>query len=341
MTSEVGDTLTREYSQRLGVLTREQLQAALDRFQLGALIDAQSAPGGLFGQNVLLETMAGRWVLRGAPHYAGQFEKERFFSRLIHERTRANAPWPFHIEKSPDLFGWSYALMPQLPGEQLSAPAVAESLTPHDRVEIARAMGEHLAIMQEATWPAPATYDHAADDLSEIETPFADWFIGKTREWLAQAMQASGTMTSDDIAWIESIIKEGKDVLAVPFAPSIVHTDYAEGNIVAERTDTDWRVTGVFDLGESYIGDGEYDFARLLCWYGLQKNGELAAFVGGYTRARPLRADAARRQALYILHDRLILWEYGQRNGIWFKPGVTFRQFADRFVAQALLLEPE
>ena len=68
------------------------------------------------------------------------------------------------------------------------------------------------------------------------------------------------------------------------------------------------------------------------------KNGELPAFVDGYTGVRPLRTDAARRQALYVLHDRLIFWEYGQRNSIWFKPGVTFRQFAERFVAQASAL---
>ena len=51
--------LTREYSQRLGVLTAEQLQAALDRFDLGGLIDARPAPGGLFGQNVLLTSTKG------------------------------------------------------------------------------------------------------------------------------------------------------------------------------------------------------------------------------------------------------------------------------------------
>ena len=102
---------SREYSKLLGVLTSEQLQAALTRFDLGTLTDAQPAPGGLFGQNVLLTSSSGGWVLRGHP-YAGQLEKEQYFSRVIHERTSANAPWPFMIEESPQLFGWSYAMMP-------------------------------------------------------------------------------------------------------------------------------------------------------------------------------------------------------------------------------------
>jgi len=130
----------REYSKLLGALTNEQLQAALTRFDLGTLIDAQPAPGGLFGQNVLLTSSSGGWVLRGHP-YAGQLEKEQYFSRVIYERTSANAPWPFMIEESPQLFGWSYAMMPLLPGLHLSDADVQRTLSRDDRIALARTMG--------------------------------------------------------------------------------------------------------------------------------------------------------------------------------------------------------
>ncbi len=48
--SSLESSLTREYSKRLGILTGEQLQAALDRYDLGALGSAEPAQGGLFGQ---------------------------------------------------------------------------------------------------------------------------------------------------------------------------------------------------------------------------------------------------------------------------------------------------
>src|SRR5438552_13890851 len=128
---------SRDYSKLLGVLTREQLQSALTRFDLGTLLDAKPAPGGLFGQNVLLTSSSGGWVLRGRP-YLGQLEKERYFSRVIHDRTRANAPWPFLIEESSDLFGWSYAMMPLLPGLHLSDPDVQRALSKGDRLALAR-----------------------------------------------------------------------------------------------------------------------------------------------------------------------------------------------------------
>lgn len=54
---------TRWYSQRLGMLSTQQLQTALDRFQLGN-----------FGQNVFLTSTQGAFVLRGNPLDASQFK---------------------------------------------------------------------------------------------------------------------------------------------------------------------------------------------------------------------------------------------------------------------------
>ena len=97
-----------------------------------------------------------------------------------------------------------------------------------------------------------------------------------------------------------------------------------------------WRVTGVFDVGEMYIGDGEYDLARLGCWYSRKSPAILRAFIDTYAAARPLREGFADRIALYVLVDRLIFWEFGQRNKMWFNDGVTLRAFAEPFVQMAL-----
>jgi aminoglycoside phosphotransferase (APT) family kinase protein len=328
------DAFTREYSKRLGVLTGAQLQAALTRFDLGELRAASPAPGGLFGQNVFLRSTAGEFVLRGDPHYDGQFEKERYFCRAIAERTEAHAPWPFLIEKSPEIFGWSYALMPKLPGVHLSDREVMRAMTDADRDGIARAMGEYLPLIQQATWPEPRDYDYVADDLAPLPMPYADWFVARTRDWLARSREASPATTDADVAWVESVIAQAYPALGEPFTPVLTHTDYAEGNVVAERTDGGWRICGVFDLGEAYVGDGDYDLARIGCWYGRQSEDRLRALIEGYTRERPLRPGTAERLALYILTDRLILWEYGQRNKIWFTdPNQPLRDFAEPFVA--------
>jgi aminoglycoside phosphotransferase (APT) family kinase protein len=146
------DPFRREYSRRLGVLTGAQLQSALTKHDLGRLISARPAPGGLFGQNVLMTTTAGGWVLRGAPHYDGQFEKERYFSRLVHEYTAADAPWPIIIDKSTNIFGWQFALMPLLAGENVLAPDVRRTLVEADKPAIAGAMGAYLAMLHSGRW---------------------------------------------------------------------------------------------------------------------------------------------------------------------------------------------
>jgi aminoglycoside phosphotransferase (APT) family kinase protein len=330
------DEFTREYSKRLGVLTGGQLQATLARFGLGELRAAGPAPGGLFGQNVFLTSSSGAYVLRGAPHYDGQFERERYFCGVIHERTGARAPWPFLIEKSPEIFGWSFALMPLMPGVHLSDREVQRSLTGDDRLGLARAMGAYLALIQRATWDAPADYDYARGDLAPLDVPFSDWFIARTRDWLGRCRQASGATTAEDVSWAESAIAATYPSLNTPFTPVLVHTDYTEGNVVAERADDGWRICGVFDLGDAYAGDGEYDLARLSCLYGRRSGDELRAFIDAYTLARPPRAGFEERLALYILADRLFIWEYGQRNGIWFTdPEQTLRAWAEPFVAIA------
>src|SRR5690349_1043862 len=108
---------TREYSRRLGVITPQQLEAACRRLSLGTLRNAEPAPGGLFGQNVFLETSAGDFVFRGYQHGDWQLAKERFFCYLVHEAGTAPVPWPYEIEEDPSIFGWPYAVLPRLPGD--------------------------------------------------------------------------------------------------------------------------------------------------------------------------------------------------------------------------------
>lgn len=325
----------REYSQRLGALSDGQLQAALDRFDLGKLIDARPAPGGLFGQNVLLRSSKGGFVLRGQAHYDGQFQKERFFSRLIHERTPAEAPWPYMIEKSLETFGWSFAIMPWLEGVQLSDPETQQSLTQDDRIAIAGAMGAYLALLHGSAFDAAAVYDYIADDLKPMPAPFADWIVGEVHMWLDRCLQASHETTPEDVAWVEEIVESARPAIRGDFPPVVVHTDFTEGNVVAAREGGHWSINGVFDLGEAYIGDGEYDLARLMCAYAVPDTGRLFPFVRAYTAVHPLRPHARERLALYVLFDRLIIWEYGQRNSVWFKPGTSLRAFAERLVDAA------
>ena len=93
----------REYSRRLGLIEDGQFQTALERLGLGEFVRAEPVAGGLFGQNVFVTSTIGEYVLRGAPHYDWQLPAERFFARLIHERTRTPVPWPYILDPDDDI----------------------------------------------------------------------------------------------------------------------------------------------------------------------------------------------------------------------------------------------
>ena len=321
----------REYSKRLGVLTHEQLQAALDRFELGLLLDAEPAPGGLFAQNVMLETTQGGYVLRGNPH-EGQLHRERYVAGIIHARTHVPVPWPYRVEDDPSLFGWPYAIMPRLPGAQLADPEIRRQLTPEDRTGIVVALAECLALLHDAPFDAVASYDATVQGFRPAPRAYADWFGAWTRWWLDRCRAASAATTDEDVAWVEAIIAGARAPLAEAFTPCLVHTDYKENNTVAQKLDGRWRISGLFDLAETYAGDGEYDLGRAYCEYVLHRPELAQAYLRTYLALRPPRPGFEARFRHYVLHDRLIIWEYAQRNRVWFTADQALRPWAEPFL---------
>ena len=323
----------RTYSERLGSLRNDQLQSALGRFDLGDLLDAEPVPIGLFGQNVFLTSTKGAYVLRGSPHSAEQFPKEQFFVDLFHERTDVPVPWPYLIDQTTDIFGWSYVIMPRLPGLQIGDPDVRERLTANDRLALADAMGQSLARLHDLNWPQCGEYDFESQTIKPIDTDFAEWFSSRLLHWLDRCRAASAATTDADVAWVSKLLLDARDALEVPFQPAFVHQDFKEGNSIAQRTAEGFQVTGVFDVGGGYVGDGEEDFARSVAPYAREDVALARRFLEAYRANRPLRQGFEERFPVYMLADRLIIWEYGQRNNIWFQKGVSLQEWAGEFVS--------
>jgi aminoglycoside phosphotransferase (APT) family kinase protein len=324
----------REYSRRLGAITDAQFQAAVARLGLGEFVRAEPITGGLFGQNVFVTSTTGEYVLRGAPHHDWQLPAERFYARLLHERTRAPVPWPYLIDPSDDIFGWSYAIIPRMPGLQMTGSVLAE-LSPADRSGMARAMAENLVLLQQLTWASPGSYDLATDTVAPIGSSWADWAIDEVRYWLALARKHSDRTTEADESWVGGLLDAARPALDVAFQPCVVMRDYKEGNTVMSRTAEGWRVSGVFDLMEASFGDGEIDLSRQTAAY-LDEDAELArAFLRTYLELSPPRSGFQARFPVYMLRDRLIIWEYFQRPGR--QPGddptITLRQWAEPYTS--------
>ena len=324
----------KEYSQRLGVISDSQFQAALKRLGLGDFVYAEPVAGGLFGQNVFVTSTTGEYVLRGSPHYDWQLPAERFFAQLLHERTQAPVPWPFLIDPADDIFGWSYAVMPRMPGLAPIGAGLA-GLSSADRLGMAHAMAENLAVVHELIWAVPGSFDLAANTIVPFEASWTDWVATEVRGWLALAQGHSDRTTDSDVAWVERLLGAARAALGERFQPRVVLRDYKEGNTVMSRTAEGWRVSGVFDLMEAAFGDGEMDLSRQTAAY-LDEDGDLArAFLRTYLGLRPPRPGFADRFPVYMLRDRLIIWEYIQRPGMEHMRGgkQTLRAWAEPHTA--------
>jgi hygromycin-B 7''-O-kinase len=299
---------------RLGTVSEDQLQAALARFQLGTLESASAVPFGLFGQNVFIDSDAGSFVLRFGAHYDWQFPTERFFCERIHERTDVPVPWPYLWEPSPDVFGypWGYVLMPRLPGIATADRHLYDQLSYPDRLEIATSLGSALRRLHRLTWTTSGAFEHTTGRVE----PFAGTYLQRSRDRIGTTVENaavhSGALTSAEHEWIEQRI-EAVAAERDEFQPVLVHEDFNTNNTCFEREDTVWRVAGLFDLMTAHIGDGLNDLPRQFSMY-VEENPKLAAaYLHAYIDAGVLDAVAVERLRLYLLDERLIVWEFFHR----------------------------
>lgn len=304
------------------------------RFSLGDFLGAAPITGGLFGQNVFVTSTMGDYVLRGTPHYPWQFPKEQFGAALLHAHTEVPVAHPYLYDPTTDIFGWPYLLMPRLQG----ANPLAADLTATQRLAIAQVLGRNLAALHGLAWPFAGEYDLATQTIQPFPGGFTHWIAADIHSWLDQARSHGPATTPEDAAWIEDVIAAAESALAVDFQPCFVMNDYNPGNLLVTQVHGTWQVSGLFDLMEYYFGDGEADLMRLTAIY-LDKDPEhgaqlAQAFGTAYLTCRPPRPGFAERFALYMLRDRLIVWEYGTRPTVgWFATGLSFRDYATSYTA--------
>jgi len=358
--------MKRLYSKRLGEIEDKCFQSALEKFGLGDLVSAEPIPYGLFGQNVYLHATTGQFIFRGCPHGPGQFAYEEFMAKRLQAETAAPVPLPYLIDHSSDIFGWPYVIMPRMSGLQIESPEVQASLTNDDRIGIAGAMGELLLEMHKLSHPycgqldsetltvapvdavfippwekqkVPEATTSLADIVASSKASYPQWIISRINYFMNRAVEANdeskGRMTTgEDLKWLESIIEKYRDALTVPFQPCFVMDDFKEGNTVVSKIEGKWKVTGVFDLGSAYFGDGEADLSRPLLLYGIadpEPNGRLHAFLKAYLRGGEveIRPGFVERALVYFLMDSVIFWSFFRKLGnydkhpdyrSWFEP---------------------
>ncbi|MCC6269244.1 MAG: phosphotransferase [Dehalococcoidia bacterium] len=309
---------SREYSKRLGALSDEQLQGALDRFGLGRLVSAEPLTNGLFGQNLMLETSSGAYVFRGAPHWDldgkddWQFQKERWFSRTVHESPGGpSVPWPYLLDEGRDIFGWGFAIQPRLTGEVLQL-GPGRTYTPVEVAEQSRELGAALAQLHTVTLPEAGAHNPRTAAIEPLATPYSEYVEFVIEEGLRRSLAASQYTTEADVAWARSIVEQARPALELPFTPTVVHLDFGFHNVLFEQRDGHWRLTGVVDWMTAEAGHPECDLARPLATDRQSRIGAREAFLGAYEAVHPRTSGFEERFRAFMLWERLLIWQYWQ-----------------------------
>jgi hygromycin-B 7''-O-kinase len=233
-----------------------------------------------------------------------------------------------------EIFGWSYVIMPKLKGQQFNHK-MEEVLPRADRTAIAQALGENLILLHALTWDYAGKYSEDFDAIQPFSIPFGDWVIQRINDFLDTCSTYNNKTTEKDKQWVQEIISDGRKALEISFIPSFIMQDYQITNVTLDKLDEKWEVTGVFDFMENYFGDNEVDFSRTFANYAEQGDEELAsAFVHAYFAKKKAREGFEKRFPIYMIMDRLIVWEWAQRTqNMWWDTELTFRQWCNKFIS--------
>lgn len=314
---------------RLGTITDIQLQAALDRFNLGHMLHAEPAISGNFGQNVFVDSTAGRLVFRGNPLRDHQFTREQFFASFIRQHTDVPGPWPYHQEADTSLFGWEYAIMPCLEGIQIADETVYNALSAANHLAIATAMGATLASLQSFQMPEALNWNAETGTLERFVHGYGSWIEGLV---LANLEQSTGLRDSDR-SWANDIIGKGK-ARGEPGSSVLVHCDFTIKNVVAAPSGEGWSISGLYDLMSCHIGDPVFDLARQFCMYVEERPPLAHAFLAAYRECAPDIPDLRERLRFFILNERLGIWEWAKRTDfVWWDQALSLQDWIEGFFA--------
>jgi hygromycin-B 7''-O-kinase len=323
-----------KYSERLGEISEEQFQKALNIFNLGSLISTTPITQGLLGQNVFVTTDKGEYVFRGKPHHDWQFETERNFITLLHEKTKVPVPFPYLISTDKNIFGWEFVFMPKMKGLHLSDCLDETFLSEKDRFEIAVAQGIVLNQIQAVTHSFCGKYDPSTNTVIPYQLDYFTEFSKQIINNLTKSIQYNTNTTQQDIVWTKNIIDQASKYFR-PFIPTLCLRDFKPGNMVVKNSAKKWKISGIFDFSGASFGHPESDISRLFIVY--QENNQINLgyqFISSYLTNKTDVNNFIKRFPFFVLLDRLIIWDWAQRtNKAWWPTNWSFERYAGQFIS--------
>jgi hygromycin-B 7''-O-kinase len=323
-------------SNKLGMVTDQQLQRMLNRFNLGKLISFQRTSKGVGNQTMFVFSSSGEYVLKGNPLFEGQFIEEKFYVDNLLRRTKLPVPSAYLIDVSEDIFGWNYSVMSRLPGTHINEEA---ELSGEDKIQIAELLA--LSLSELHTWKVDqyGEFDPKNQTVRPFEDSYKSWLYKRIRYWLEDAKKYS-VITQRDIEWVENILAASEEVFDDLRSPTFVMGDFKADNILVQHKAHGWKLSGIFDFTTGYFGDGIADLPRMVAMYLDNGEEQLAKqFITAYFTASETTEAFLERFRVHMLHQRVLDWGCAKAiNNVTWDKDLSFAQWAQRYTESAAYL---
>jgi fructosamine-3-kinase len=219
-------------------------------------------------------------------------------------------------------------------GIPLADEALVVQFGNEDRFGLARAMARTLVELQTIQEEYAGTYDYQTQAIRPFAKNYRALILENIRDLLAESQRYNMNTRTSDVEWVHRVIRDNQEAMHQPWNVSLVLRDFKEANMVAQKQQGVWQISGLFDLMEAHFGDGESDLVRQVGHYLRTTPIYADEFVREYLRHRPSAPGFRERQQLYILYDSLIIWAYFQRveGGLPENKALSLEEWAAPFV---------
>jgi hygromycin-B 7''-O-kinase len=201
-----------------------------------------------------------------------------------------------------EIEGWSYLVMTRLAG--FPAREVWREVEERDRIEIVSCLGAALRNLHEH---APPLSNSALN---------RDWrgFIERQAQTCVERQRACGANPE----WLESLpayIAARYPLLQAERKPVLLHGDVHLGNLLLAQENGCWKISGLFDFGDSLCGFHEYEFVApgVLMVQGSRQLQMAFLLAYGYRESELDLSLRARLMLLTVLYECSDLRKYAMR----------------------------
>jgi hygromycin-B 7''-O-kinase len=201
-----------------------------------------------------------------------------------------------------EIEGWSYLVMTRLSG--FPAREVWFEVGERERIEIVSCLGAALRNLHEH---APPLSDSALN---------RDWrgFIGRQAQTCVERQRACGANPE----WLESLpayIGARLQLLQAEREPVLLHGDVHLDNLLLAQENGCWKISGLFDFGDSLCGFHEYEFVApgVLMVQGSRQLQREFLLAYGYQESELDLNLRARLMLLTVLYECSDLRKYAKR----------------------------